>query len=359
MRLSNDARRQLHAILLDAYPGIASFALVLEINGRNFEDYAEGGGRREKYIKVIVRAEAGNWVEDLIGAVYDDQDGNEPTQSALQTLAEQIRAESDSPISPLTPGTHIAPAFSDEADEARQSAFERMVRRGQSDADLRAYISALTGFADAACAVEWDGQHQGTGFLIGPRTIITNQHVIDPMPRDSADGLSARFGYALDPNGQVQNGTSVGFDTGWHVFSRPPDPSDEDDGPDAIPSDENLDYAIVRLEAAPDGVAPLPLSPLGEASQGNDITIVHHPNGAPLRISKGRLTAITGENRRLRYDANTKKGSSGGLVCDHAGRWIGLHHTGDPNFSRMASYNQAIMFSLIVRDIEDNAIEII
>lgn len=359
MQLSTDARKELRAILLDAYPGVASFAMVLELNGRNFEDYIEGGGRREKYTSVIIAAEAGNWVDRLISAVYDDQEGNVPTQAALHGLANQIQTEQSAPESPLRPGMLFASAFSDAADNARTLAFQRMVRRGQSDIDIRSYLAAIARVGNALCTVEWDGQHQGTGFLLGYRTIITNQHVINDMPTDTTTGLTARFGYVINENGQVRNGTPVDFDDDWLVFSRPPDPSDEADASDVAPAPQNLDYSIVRLAQAPAGHAPVSLSRLGTPKVNNDMTIIQHPNGAPQKLSLGRLSDITGANRRLRYDANTKKGSSGSPVCDHSGLLIGLHHTGDPNFSRMASYNQAVMFALIAQDIEDNNIELI
>lgn len=81
------------------------------------------------------------------------------------------------------------------------------------------------------------------------------------------------------------------------------------------------------------------------------MTLIQHPAGAPRQISFGHVLSYGGANLRLRYSANTKRGSSGSPVLNGRGRLIALHHAGDPNFAQMAKYNQGIPIGLIANDI--------
>ncbi|MEO0959669.1 MAG: hypothetical protein AAFY66_14595, partial [Pseudomonadota bacterium] len=62
--------------------------------------------------------------------------------------------------------------------------------------------------------------------------------------------------------------------------------------------------------------------------------------------------SLGGQNLRVRYSANTKKGSSGAAVLNHKGALVAIHHAGDPNFAaELADYNQGIPIALIAADL--------
>ncbi|MGP6089600.1 trypsin-like peptidase domain-containing protein [Antarctobacter jejuensis] len=357
MALSRPSRNELWRILLDAYPGISALTLVLRLVGRNIEDHSTPGSNRpEKYMEVVVAADAGGWVDDLMGGVFDHQEGNEDIRARLSALTQQIEAERNAPVRKVSLFDH---AYSDEADDKLASALQRTVREGQPDAEVRVFADRLTDISHAVCSVEWSREHQGTGLLIGPRTLITNFHVIEPMQGQPVSDLTARFGFERGEGAIIRDGKRTAFADSWLIHARPPDPADDVGGPAGPPAAAHLDYAVVRLTAAPDGVQPVTPMPASPGVQGNDIVLIQHPAGAPKKISFGRITALTGEGRRLRYDANTKPGSSGSPVLDHTGQLIALHHAGDPNFDRMAQYNQAVPISLILADMTANQVEVI
>ena len=359
MRLSVAARLKLFNTLTDAYQGFASFALVLDLMGKNVEDLTTGGTREQKIMEVIKEAEARNFVEDLISAVHSHQSGNSPTQAALEELLKEIEEGAGVASTGIKQGSLFVKAYTDDSDEKLGEALQREVRRGQPDAEVLVFSKRLDRVTGAVCSIEWSGEHQGTGFLIGSRTLITNRHVIAAMEGEPVEELSARFGFARGEGQIIHNGKRVPFGADWKIASRPHDLTDTIDGPDDAPEPENLDYAIVRLAHAPEGVIPVSLTDLGKVAKGNDVVLIQHPSGAPKKISFGRITAIAGENRRLRYDANTKPGSSGSPVIDHNGELIGLHHAGDPNFDQMAKYNQAIPLHLIAADLDAKNVEVI
>jgi V8-like Glu-specific endopeptidase len=58
---------------------------------------------------------------------------------------------------------------------------------------------------------------------------------------------------------------------------------------------------------------------------------------------------------RLRYDADTEAGSSGGLVLNQQLQPIALHHAGDPAAALRATYNQGIPLPLIRAALETQA----
>jgi hypothetical protein len=360
MKLSVGARKDLFQVLMDAYPSSASLAVVLTLMDKNIEDLTNVSGERpSKYLDVIMNAEARNWVDDLIGALWDHQEGNDPVRTNLEKIAGRIKQEQAASARPMNTHKLFDHAYSDEADQKLEDALQRTVRRGQPDEEVVRFFNRILNVSKAVCSVEWSHEHQGTGFLIAPRTLITNRHVIAPMNGHPSGEFTARFGFERGEGAIIRDGFRTGFENDWLVFSRPHDPVDETERPNAPPRPENLDYAIVRLKDQPDGIEPVALDEIGTTAKGNDILLIQHPAGAPKKVSFGRITEIAGEDRRQRYDANTKAGSSGSPVLDHTGRLVGLHHAGDPNFERLATYNQAIPLSLIKADMDANNVEVI
>jgi hypothetical protein len=149
----------------------------------------------------------------------------------------------------------------------------------------------------------------------------------------------------------------------WHMHSRPHGAEDETNDPDDTPEPDQLDFALVRLaEVAADRPCPGDADEAGRGwcslnepvphhPVGNHVTLVQHPAGAPRQIAFGHILSYGGANLRMRYSANTKKGSSGSPVADSNGQLIALHHAGDPNYAQMADYNQGIPIKLIQDDI--------
>lgn len=200
--------------------------------------------------------------------------------------------------------------------------------------------------SQAVCRVEHlDGTPIGTGFLIGPDLLLTNQHVL--KKREYLEDAVARFDYREDATGVVKE---VG-----RVFNLQPDFYHSSDA-------KELDYALVRLTDAPlkhlrerrdkkgEGKEPdcanasTPMDLVicgghrgylvlrGEFIKENDrVNIIQHPDGNPMKVvmTQNRVVGDMGDSR-VQYVADTMGGSSGSPVFNRKWEVVALHHSGKP-----------------------------
>jgi hypothetical protein len=213
---------------------------------------------------------------------------------------------------------------------------------------------------------------QGTGFLVGPQTVLTAWHVvaelIDPKtgrPLDGSDErLSIDFDF-IDPRdgGSAREGViSYPVVEDWLVQSSPchnterqsgPGLQDENLDPAAICS-EYLDFAVVRLKGSPGrdrGVVALSSTALTDSDVGKlTVTLFQHPQRFPLRFTAGALVGFFGSGDprpRLRHEANSDAGSSGGLCVNADFEGVGLHQAAIVNGRGKPIANQAVPTALI------------
>lgn len=195
----------------------------------------------------------------------------------------------------------------------------------------------------------------GTGFLVGPDLVLTNFHVMEDVieGRISPEKVQLTFDYAELAEGRAD---AIGclLTDDWKLSYSPY--SNADLAPNAgDPQPDELDYAVVRIDravgdiAAPDGshrgwvdLAATPAMP----ADGAIVYILQHPAGDTVKQSVG-TTKPPVNPVRLRYDADTDKGSSGGMVLDERLQAYALHHAGDPDAKIKAHYNQGIPLDLI------------
>jgi hypothetical protein len=202
----------------------------------------------------------------------------------------------------------------------------------------------------------------GTGFLVGPDLVLTNEHVIRPV-RDgpvSPGRVRCWFDHRMALGGAglpKKKVTEVALAEDWLVDSRPPStfdwtPALGDAGP------EETDSALLRL-ADPVGDLPLGASsdpddpasgwiryePGAPIAVGRQVFLLQHPQGEPLQLTIGTVTAFNGAGTRIRYDANSKDGSSGSPCFDADLRLVALHHAHDPHYP--PAWNQAIPIGMV------------
>lgn len=156
----------------------------------------------------------------------------------------------------------------------------------------------------------------GTGFLVGKRLLITNNHVIK-TPGDTRS-LLAQFQFEADLEGNIPNGTTFRFDPAHFYLT-----------------DKQLDYTLVGLEpiATNDPESHLDkfryneLKPIKDKIiQGEAISIIQHPNGQPKKIAmRDSQISDLGYLPEIYYTTDTLRGSSGGLVANDEWEVIALH----------------------------------
>lgn len=225
----------------------------------------------------------------------------------------------------------------------------------QGDDDLEAAwflqagarIRRAVAYVEASNGGKWEA---GTGFLVSPELLLTNQHVIENA--DSARATQVTFDREVDDTGVPGRGSA---------FALAPDKL-------ALFSPENeLDYALIAVGERVSGTANLEdlgycvLSNQGDKhALGMNVNIIQHPRGAPKMVAL-RNNLLTGRTRRtLLYETDTDHGSSGAPVMNDAWELVALHHYGEPFLEKVddtgqpisVSVNEGVRISAIYDDLE-------
>ena len=206
--------------------------------------------------------------------------------------------------------------------------FERMI--GKSDFVSINFLSRGVEAAKSVCRIRVpsaDGGWFGTGFMVAPGLLVTNNHVLST--REEANQAEAEFGYEHDIDGVIK------------------DPIQFNLAPSKIfYTDIEHDITFVAVVGYSEGGVPLdtfgylPLLPLsGKALDGEWVTIAQHPKGEPkqMTIRANRIFEITGEatnlintDRFIHYRMDTQPGSSGSPVLNDQWQVVAVHHKAIP-----------------------------
>lgn len=253
-----------------------------------------------------------------------------------------------------------------DADTERVHAFlARKLARGGPEAiqglanDLQpvAFLAEGAAVRRAVCKViiDTDASHlEGTGFLVTPRVLITNQHVI--RDEDAAQRAVVIFDYELDENGARRAETRFRLDpNGLALFS---------------PEVGGLDYALVALgdriegsgSAADLGYCPLSNTP-DRHIVGMNVNVIQHPEGGHKQVAVRNNLLTHRTETTLLYETDTKVGSSGSPVFNDDWDVVALHHYGEPFAERTdeegkplpQSVNEGIRISSIYNDLDRQA----
>lgn len=241
-----------------------------------------------------------------------------------------------------------------------------------------------------------EGTRCGTGFLVGPDTVLTAFHTVkDHVVKVEGGGqqgegelcvmqpapgtLHALFDHVQ--GGPIQQLANVGrgilcvpFAQEWLLAACEDLARDGlDPDPDPLTPDElalrqaRLDFVLVRL-AEPVGAQArnatiggtrrrwMQLQPVSTPLAHQDrIIIPQHPGGHPLRIDFGRVsgpfTQRDGSNTRIRYDTETSPGTSGAPCFNQNFQLVGLHNA-ELRRSGRTEANQAIRLERIIAQLQ-------
>jgi hypothetical protein len=194
--------------------------------------------------------------------------------------------------------------------------------------------------------IEGEGQAFCTGFMVGARLMITNEHCI----RTKAEAESAIADFNYNSAGVVAQHVRVDK---------------------IVSSSAPLDYSLLQLAAEPPtGTGRLffggaILAPTGgtPAPDTHPLFVIEHPSGLPKQASIAdcglaglqRVGVQTGNQSDFGHTCDTLGGSSGSPVLDwDTGQVVGLHHLGfHPGVSNPV--NQAVHVRLVLDHIGMNA----
>src|SRR5215213_1813909 len=159
----------------------------------------------------------------------------------------------------------------------------------------------------------------GTGSMISPRLMLTNNHVL--ADAETARQSQLEFNYQFDARGKP---------VPTEVFDLLPD--------DFFYTNRELDFSVVavagrsqsgRASLADFGSLKLNRE-VGKVSPGESLTIIQHPGGNPKQIAVRQNQLLKIERLFLWYMTDTAPGSSGSPVFNDQWQIVALHHSGVP-----------------------------
>lgn len=178
--------------------------------------------------------------------------------------------------------------------------------------------------ARAVCRIKFAGG-LGTGFLIAPGTIMTNNHVLPSLAL--ASSAIAEFGF--EAGGSLKR---VAID------------------PDRLYiTDEHLDFTIVGCRT--DGIEEIePIRMLrnpATITRYEPVNIIQHPAGREKEVALHNNKVERVMDKVIRYRTDTEPGSSGSAVFNNQWELVALHHAGEEEPGGRA-LNEGIRISAIV-----------
>ena len=358
MTLTPTQLRKLRDALVDAYDEDSFEQMLLFNTGKRLDVIVARKGFKTTVFNVIMLAEREGWTLKLAAAAHNENPGN----AKLMLIAGELG---------LTPDL----VYTDEqgtttVESPKKRALQRMIEHSNSLLDVSIWREKLGKVETQTCSIEIQNRHKGTGFLLGPSTIITNYHVMKSVIEGSAspDDVRIRFDYKRTKGGdEINSGTifKLATDDEWLIDQSPYSAADASGAEENDSKPDELDYALLRVADEP-GNSPLGGNPDAAArgwiavpTQEHDfigepaLFIVQHPDGMPMQlaIDSNAVTGLNANGTRVRYRTNTEPGSSGSPCFDQNWNLVALHHSGD--VSVVPKWNQGIPFTKIMALLEE------
>ena len=158
----------------------------------------------------------------------------------------------------------------------------------------------------------------GTGFMVSPRLLLTNNHVLGSA--EEARASEVEFDYQNDRQGRLL--PLVGFELDPDAF---------------FMTDKKLDFALVAVREVSIGGLPLRrygwsrlIGTEGKALLGESLNIIQHPLGEPKQIVLRSNELVDLFDQFAHYRTDTEPGSSGSPVYNDQWQLVALHHSGVP-----------------------------
>lgn len=225
-------------------------------------------------------------------------------------------------------------------------AIERIINK--SDLFPIAHLQAGLDVSKAVCRISIRGRSgqlegYGTGFLVGPNLLLTNNHVLETA--EAAMYAVAEFNYEDDVHFMPRDIISFRLDPELLFIT-----------------DEALDFTLVAVESHNMNTVPLatfgylPLLPKpGKILEGEYVTIIQHPKGGPkaITIRENEVKFISSDF--VHYVSDTEPGSSGSPVFNDQWMVVSLHHAGvpDPTDPNKWIANEGIRISSIIQHLSE------
>ncbi|MDD7936943.1 serine protease [Actinomycetospora lutea] len=199
---------------------------------------------------------------------------------------------------------------------ARTGALERII--AENDLQPSLFLGRGTAIAESVGRVTLPGGGAGTGFLVGRRLLLTNNHVL-PDASTAASAL-VEFDFELGPDGRPETPSAFALD------------------PDTLYlTDEEVDASLVAVAPANGVVAGDRYGwnrlrqQQGKIVIGEAANVIGHPSGRRKEIAVRNNRLLDQLDVFLHYEADTEPGNSGSPVFNDQWEVVALHHSGVPS----------------------------
>ncbi len=222
--------------------------------------------------------------------------------------------------------------------------------------DMTQLLRAVNLAARRVCLV-CTGASQGTGFLIGPQTVLTNWHVMAPLidpatgqaRPDSAREITCTFESLAGAPGRDYRALDDWLVEFSPLAAGPTAPGTALPDMTALRT-HALDFCALRLSGSAGRERGwYDLARPGSLNAATDhFFVFQHPFANPQRLAiTHNVTVDPGATAFLRHKAWADNGSSGGLCLDHRFRPLALHHAAVTDASGAFQFNRAVRLAEI------------
>jgi endonuclease G len=222
---------------------------------------------------------------------------------------------------PSTLRRRIAQALG-EGSDAAQLAVDRLLTG--SDQLNVSFLERGMIAADAVGRIEvCDGESAvvgcATGFMISPRLLLTNHHVLQSA--DDAAQSWVHFRDEYDALGRLVESCAFAFEPSTFFFTDVDlDVTVVAVAPETPDRRQRLArFGWLRLSVSPDTIVP-----------GEWLTMVHHPGGRPKQVALRQNLLIKCDEADLWYATETASATSGAPVFNDSWQVVALHRLGAP-----------------------------
>jgi endonuclease I/V8-like Glu-specific endopeptidase len=168
--------------------------------------------------------------------------------------------------------------------------------------------------------------HYGSGFMVSPRLLLTNNHVLRD-PDEAARGC-VEFNFQAGLDGRALQPVAFRFEP--HVF---------------FVTSKELDFTFVAVTERDDTGAQLSdfgwlqlIEEQGKIVLGEFVNVIQHPNGEPKQLALRENRLVDRLENFLHYETDTAPGSSGSPVFNDQWEVVALHHSGVPRKDQEGNY---------------------
>lgn len=209
-----------------------------------------------------------------------------------------------------------------EGSDAAELAVDRLL--SGSDQLNVSYLERGMIAADAVARIELrNGESEvvggATGFMVSPRLLLTNHHVL-PTADDAAQSW-AHFRHEFDAFGRMVESCVFGLEPSHFFFTDPGlDVTVVAVAPDTPDRRQQVTrFGWLRLPASADTIVP-----------GEWLSMVHHPAGRPKQLVLRQNLLIRSSETELWYATETASASSGAPVFNDSWQVVAVHGIGAP-----------------------------